>query len=214
MIITINKDFRKFKTGDIFDFSNLDKFKFITMVGNNGCGKSTIVQIIRGFKHSNNETSLFASDYKDLVKNVTIECPYEKVFVFDSIKDDGNHFMNAYDASNYLTSGGFGIKDKSHGESSVINIHLFFEKIKNKIVKDNTLVVLDEVDKGLSLQQQTAFINFIYKLINMGCHVVFVTHNVFAIQGSLMVYNLEKKDWQSSKSYIKEVTGYTLKIEE
>lgn len=214
MKIKINEDLRKFKAGDEFDFSNLDKFKFITLVGNNGCGKSTIVQIIRGFKHSSTEVSLFATDYKELVKNATVDCSYEKVFVFDSIKDDGNHFMNAYDASNYLTSGGFNIRDKSHGESSVINIHVFFEKIKDKIVKDKTLIVLGEIDKGLSLQQQTAFINFIYKLINLGCHVIFVTHNVFAIQASLMVYNLEKNEWQSSKSYIKEVTGYTLNIEE
>lgn len=211
MKITVDKDYRTFKKGDIFNFTNLDTFKFVTIVGNNGSGKSTLIQTIRGHKHSLKETSLFQDDYKKLAKNVTIDHPYEKIFVLDSIKDDGNHLMNAFDASNYITSGGMAIKDKSHGESSLINVHLFFEKIKDKIVKDKSLVILDEVDKGLSLKSQTVYMNFIYKLIQLGCHVIVVTHNIFAINESLMVYNLEKKDWQSSKSYIKELTGYELK---
>jgi predicted ATPase len=210
MKITVNKDYRTFKKGDVFDFTRLDSFKFITIVGNNGSGKSTLIQTIRGFKHSLKEESLFADDYKKLAHNVTIEANYSNIFVLDSIKDDSNHFMNAYDASNYVSMGGMNIKDKSHGESSLINIHVFFEKIKNKIVKNETLVILDEADKGLSLKAQTIYLNFVFKLITAGCHVIVITHNIFAIKDSLVVYNLEKKDWQTSKSYIKELTGFTL----
>lgn len=211
MKISVTKDFRTFKAGEVIDLSDINKLKYLTMVGNNGSGKSSLIQTIRGTMHSDEGTSLFSRDYKELAKNVSIESSYEKVFVYDSIKDDGNHFMNAYDASNYLTSGGFGVKDKSHGESSVYNLHHFHQRITKQIVKDKTLIILDEIDKGLSLHQQANVINFVYKLHNEGCHVIFITHNVFAIKKSIVVYDLEKRAVVSADKYIKEITGYSIK---
>ena len=210
MKIIVENDFRKFKKGDIFDFSMLKEYKFLTVVGNNGSGKSSLIQTIRGFKHDLKENSLFRDDYKKLTENVKIESEYEKIFIYDSIKDDGTHFMNAYDASNYIGMGGFENQRRSHGESSLNNLSAFFQKFKDKIIKEKTLVVLDELDKGFSLQSQTMYLNFVNKLIGMGCHVIVVTHNVFAIKQSILVYDFEAKKITTSDKYIESITGYSL----
>ena len=208
MKITVEKDFRTFKKGDVFDFETIKDLKAITLVGNNGAGKSSLIQTIRGFKHDLKEDSLFRTDYAEITKNVKIEFEYEKVFIFDSIKDDGAHFMNAYDAVNYIGMGGYSNQRRSHGETSLNNLVAFFNKFKDKIVKDKTLVILDELDKGFSLQAQTVYLNFVNKLIGMGCHVIVVTHNVFAIKQSIIVYDLETKSLTSADKYIEKITGY------
>jgi predicted ATPase len=208
MKITVEKDFRTFKKGDVIDFGTIKDIKSITLVGNNGCGKSSLIQTIRGFKHDLKEDSLFRDDYKKLTENVKIESEYEKIFIYDSIKDDGSHFMNAYDAVNYIGMGGYANQRRSHGESSLNNLITFFQKFQDKIVKEKTLVVLDELDKGFSLQAQTVYLNFVNKLIGMGCHVIVVTHNVFAIKQSILVYDLEKRDLTSADKYIETITGY------
>jgi len=53
MKITVIKDFRCFKEGEVFDFGNISKkpMGFVTIVGENGCGKSSLLQALRGYKN-------------------------------------------------------------------------------------------------------------------------------------------------------------------
>jgi len=210
MKIKITKDFRNQKAGWEYDFSKIKDFKFLTIVGNNGSGKSTILQTIRGSVPTKSK-SLYEADYKRLAENVEITHDYENILFLDAVKDNGNDFMNAYDAVGYFESGGFAKKNSSHGEGALIDIARFMDTHKEEL-KEKTLVVLDEVDNGLSTANMVIFINFIYKLTLLEkCDVLVVSHNPFFIIQSILCYDISKRKIISSSDYIKEVTGYEIK---
>jgi len=209
MKITVTKDFRNFKAGEVLDFSALEKFQSITMVGENGCGKSTILQALRG--KLGVTKSLYNSDFKDLGNNIEIEHNYEKVFFFDAVKDNGNDFMVGFDAVNYLEAGGFATKDLSHGQAALHYIAKFLHENEKKIVPNKTLLVFDEIDNGLSLQNMSKFINFIRKMTYIHkCNVLIASHNPFFITQSHICYDMETRKMLSSLSYIEKATGYVV----
>lgn len=212
MKITVTKDFRCFKAGDVFDFSIMKEgLGSLTIVGENGCGKSSLLQALRGKKNDNPTTSLYESDFKDLAKNIEIEHEYEKIYYFDGVKDNGSDMMVGYDAMNFLDSGGYAKQRLSHGEGSLMYISRFMKNHEAKLIPNKTLLVFDEIDNGLSLKNQAIFVNFIYRLmIKDKCHVLIISHNAFFIQQSILVYDLAKKDIVKAKEYIKELTGFVL----
>lgn len=122
--IKVIKDFRNLKSDSIYSFE--EPFP-VCVVGDNGCGKSSLFQALRGFKNDLADISLYKSDYKKLAENIEVEHNYEKIFFFDSIKDDGRDFMVGFDAVNYIESGAFYSKDKSHGETSILQLSIFFK---------------------------------------------------------------------------------------
>lgn len=210
MKITVNKDIRNLKQGQVFDFKGLKAFGYITIVGENGCGKSTILQAIRGTYDHNNQ-SLYRHDFKELAKNFTIETDYEEFLFLDSVKDDGTHFMNASDASVFISSGGFHAEKLSHGQGSLMYLHKFLTENKDRIRPGKTLVVLDEVDGGLSLSNSAKFFNFVLRLLDQyQCHVLIVSHNPFVITRSIVCYDFETASGVSSTKYIEKMTGYVV----
>jgi ABC-type sugar transport system ATPase subunit len=80
MKIKIKKDFRCFKAGDEYDFSDIKTIKALCIVGENGCGKSSLFHALRGTKNDMSTNSLFESDFKKLAEFVEIEHSYEKIF--------------------------------------------------------------------------------------------------------------------------------------
>lgn len=145
--ITIEKDFRLFKSGEVFEFNLVTPE---VVVGDNGCGKSSLFQALRGYKNDLEEITLRSSDFRELSKNISVEHNYEKIFFLDSVVDSGSDMQTAFDAMSFFDSGGFQAKDKSHGESSFVYLNNFLGKVLDKIVPDKTLFVFDEVDKGFS----------------------------------------------------------------
>lgn len=212
MKIKIKKDFRNFKSGEEFDFSMLEDLKSICVVGENGCGKSSLFHALRGLKNDLRTESLFERDFKKLAENVEIEHTYDKIYYFDNVKDNGSDMNVAYDAFNYLESGGFTTRNKSHGESSLIYLSMFLDKLFPKINKEErTLVVLDEVDNGFSIKSMTLYYNLVMKLISQyNCHVVVISHNPFLMHQNILVYDFSKKELIRSVTFIKQQTGYEL----
>ena len=205
MKITVNKDIRNFKKGDEFDFTKiLGKIGYITLVGDNGCGKSTLIHAIRGIKNDKKTNSLSESDFIKLSQNFSIEHNYEKIFHFDNIKDNGSSMNVSYDAVEYIQSGGFYTKDKSHGESSLMYLSMFIDKIKEEIIPGKTLIVMDEVDNGFSIKNMAKFINVVLNLnVKEQCHVITISHNPFLIHQNGVVYDVAKKDVVLSSRFLK-----------
>lgn len=212
MKITVTKDFRCFKAGDVFDFSKIkeDYMGSIVIVGENGCGKSSLLQALRGYKNDDPTKSMHESDFKELANNISVEHEYEKIFYYDAVKDNGSDFMVAYDAMQFIDSGGFAKSRLSHGQGSLYSIGTFVEKQKSKIIPGKTLMVFDEMDNGLSLKNQSLYQNVMYKLLSLGCHVIVITHNIFTITQAVIVYDFGNKKFVSSMLYTKDLTGYVL----
>lgn len=211
MKIKIIKDFRNQKAGWEYDFSDLKELKYMVIVGDNGSGKSTIMQALRGTT-SKKTNSLYEDDYKKLAENIEVEHNYENIVFFDAVNDNGLNFMNAFDASNYVSMGGYAKQKISHGQGALNDLGLFLEKNKNSI-NEKTLVVLDEVDNGLSTANMAKFFNFISTLsYTKKCDIIAISHNPFLIARSIICYNIEKREIVNSKKYIKEVTGYEIKM--
>ena len=208
MIITIKKDFRTFKQGEVIDLSVMP-WGFTTIVGDNGCGKTSLFQAIRGHFPAQTK-SLYESDYKEIAENIEIEHSYEKVLFFDAVNDNGLNFQNAYDAVNYATMGGFAKQNLSHGQGTMNDIGRLIARVKKEIVPQNTLLVLDEVDNGLSLVNMTKFRNVVTHLASLGCEVLVVSHNPFFIHQSILVYDLETRQTELGKTYIRNKTGFDL----
>ncbi len=212
MKITFNKKVRNIEAGTEIDLSILDVGKSVAVVGNNGSGKSTILQAIRG-SFPKTTKSFFEDDCKNLVKDggVVLEHNYEKAFFLDAVLDNGLHFMNACDAPSFIRMGGFSKSKKSHGEGNLIDIARFMTEVEPKIVPDKTLIVFDEIDNGFSLRNMSLISNLIDKLvIKHKCHVIVSTHNPFYISQSGFCYDVEDFKIKKSSKYIEEKTGYII----
>ena len=151
MKIIVKNDFRNLKNGYVYDFTDIEKLKTITVVGNNVCGKSSIFQALRGIKDDIKSDSLYKTDFIKLKDNIDVEHSYEKIFFLDSIKDNGFDLNNAYDACSYVNSGGFHTKNKSHGESSLIYLSMFLDKVKKEIVENKKEHTYYTINKDFKL---------------------------------------------------------------
>ena len=105
MKITVTKDFRGLKAGWEYKFP-LREHGSCTIVGENGCGKSSLLQALRG-KIKEKSASLYRDEFNDLSNNIDIEHDYERILFLDAVKDNGTDYMNAYDAVGLVNSGGF-----------------------------------------------------------------------------------------------------------
>lgn len=212
MKITVKNDFRNLKEGDIFDFSErLSEKGCVCIVGNNGSGKSTILQALRGYKNDQPTKSMFEYDFKKLSQNVEIEHNYEKIFHLDRIKDDGSNMNVSYDAVEYLQSGGYQTRHSSHGQSTMLYLNNFLNKVQPQIIEDKTLLVFDEVDNGFSLDYLSKYFNLIEALVSKyKCHILVITHNPFFIVKSTLVFDMESKEFVDSQKYLMNKTKFKM----
>jgi predicted ATPase len=171
--ITFLKDHRCFKKGDTFDFEPLT-----LLVGDQGCGKSTILQL------------LSSAGTKQTGKIVKITAGRIDTRTFDYEKNNPrmSHYVETtFDVVTRLAS---------HGQ---------FVKALNKSMTEQEGVcwLQDEPDSALSIRSCLDLAKHIKIALTKGCQVVASIHSPIVMEQFDKVYSLEHRKWMRPQEFIK-----------
>ncbi len=208
--IKFKKSLHSIEEGSIFDFG--DKFSCITLVGDNGCGKSTLVNVLRSFRCNNKDKNIDESCRKvgySTIKNykdcVDVETSFDKIFYLGHQFDDPNSIMNASSAGSYIENGGYGMRNKSTGETADSLLYKFLIDNNNDITP-GSLLILDEIDTGMSLKKQMSTIKLLLQISMVRCvHIICISHNELFMERFGDLYDFESREYINYKEYYKKV---------
>lgn len=203
--VKANRDFRSFKKDYevTFDYTETDTIFFM---GINGCGKSTIIQAIRGELNSNKDakSKWGARDDCKFVNemfDVNID-GFDKIYHLDIDGLDNAYSMfNACDASAYIENGGWGMQHFSSGEKSV----LYLARLRKDVMDDeNSLIIFDEMDNHLDFSLRIKFSDWLNKIFPKSKKLI-VTHDILMAtvsEGDIVEINAERTK-ESNKLFCK-----------
>ena len=178
--IEVLEDIRCFKKGDTFEFTEPT-----LLVGSNGSGKSTLLRALRGYYGYKFGSDLEIAhswdtseqDNKKLAKSFLITTDIKQGVFFDAVLDDPAR--QTTDAVSLLTSGGYHLNRKSHGEAGFA---LLDRCIRSRENVENKLVVLDEFDNGFSIDKQIQSKKLLTNLPKLAALVLAVSHSYLVIR--------------------------------
>ena len=162
-------------------------------VGENGCGKSTLIEAIAvamgynaegGSKNFNFSTKNTTSNFCDEIR--LVRANYEKDGYFLRAESFYNLATNIDDLKiNIDYYGGKSLHNQSHGES-------FLSLIQNRF-GDNGFYILDEPEAALSPMRQLTLLFEINNLAKRNCQFIIATHSpiLLAFPGA-NIYNLDE----------------------
>lgn len=192
--IKIKEDFRTLKkdTEYKFDFTNQDRY---LIVGPNGCGKSTLINIIRSFQCDNASDSrqdkLGYAGISDMKDKAEIDTDFEKFYFISSEFDDPLSLDNMATAEAAVMNGGFYWKRKSNGERQLQNL-----------------------GKGFDLRYQVGLHNMLINIpAKNNVKFLVVSHTLIPILLEDKVYAFQYRRMLSPSTYIFVETGYDIKID-
>lgn len=166
------------------------EFKPVTLlVGDQGCGKSTMLEILRRLADGKDK-DCFKLDFTE--GHPEMNCMYfdtEKgnPAIQDANPNDGNDML--YKMQARMMS--------SHGETLLP----ILEYIQNF---EDTIILLDEPETALSLRSQYKMIEIFKECVNRGCQVIVATHNLeFMRAFPDGVLSLEHKKYVTPEQFVK-----------
>lgn len=197
--ITFKSDVRDiFKKDEVLEITK----PFLVLVGKNGSGKSTILDIIR--QHFNvKDDSFFKND--KLLKDATVEASTEKFTVkYHDFHGDDKKFSGTFgdDIQAQLMA-----MKASSGIGSLIQ---FGSKAINKV--QNGLIILDEPCRGLSIKAQHDFAIGLMRICMLGDNQLIIsTHSEYIMNIAekfsefSQLYSVEhKRNFATTKEFIAE----------
>lgn len=194
--IKAKDDFRSFKKDYevIFDF---DKTKVNFLMGKNGCGKSTIIQAIRGTLNSNDDKEkrwAAARDCKDILEHFDVNIEgFTNVYHLDiDGLDDNLSMFNASSATDLIDLGGYGMDRLSQGERTLIMMGRLKKMVKDS---EDTIIIFDELDNHLDFDFRVKFVKWLNKLFPLSKKII-ITHDLLMtnLSEGHIVYIMSDRD--------------------
>jgi predicted ATPase len=189
--LTFRQEYRCFKKGEVLKF----KPGINTLVGDQGSGKSTVLQLMRGLGGLKGLHDLSAEDAK---KTVRLHRKGEKGRVrcvgWDFEKD--NPRMKSYFDDNI----GFQLQSKwmSHGQAN----RAVLDGLPMPKGSEIFVGLMDEPDSGLSLRSIFLLWNQFEKFVKNGSQLFVAVHHPTLIELAEEVYSLEHRKWMPSGEFI------------
>lgn len=206
MKVTLKEDIRTLKKGTVYEFDFTERDS-ILIAGENGCGKSTLINCIRGTVCDNKKKgsgNLEERTLKQLGEDIELEHSFDHIYYLSSEYDDPLSMDTCYDASAFVDNGGFYLKRISNGQRSFGLLNRFLvENFGEDIqIPSNSLIIFDEVDKGFDLKKQVGFHNLLRHLIKRGAKILYVCHAPLPIMLTKEVYVFQLRMFFPSEDYI------------
>lgn len=211
--IEFKKEFRSFKKGERYDFNSGVNL----LVGDQGCGKSTMIELIRSALEKDRSFNESDSTYRaKSIKSqfkvedlVTIEAEKDAKIVAFDFERESPRDMSAlhYDM---LEMQLFAMK-ASHGQGNLASLNMLMERISKERDSIGT-VLLDEPDAALSPRNCYGLLNILNALASKWNKQVIVSaHNPILIKGRhpfakdnywTQVLSLEDKKWMDGDAFL------------
>lgn len=190
--IEIVKDWRCFKAGQTFAFKNPG---VNLLVGDQGCGKSSLLMLIQACGHSGKKQHKSIMDVEKLKKHgkLSVSGPCQS-FAFDFEKD--NFRTKSY--FDYDKSFEFHVASmwKSHGESSRALIQTLNQ------AGTPCVIFIDEPDTALSIKSIFMLERVLKGIAERGGQVIAAVHNPFLILAFDEVLSLEHRSWLTAREFV------------
>lgn len=191
-----------FSKGDTIIFRN----QFNVIVGGQGKGKSTLMELLRsavenfnGFTgtRSNNERFKAREHINlEIILDQGKDKQKLRAFNFQKELDKSNSFI--YTTYHSVNS----ISYKNNNKTNVGAILDLMEPDKT-IIPDRAVVLLDEPDLSLSTKASLETLNYLgRKVFDNRCQIIMSVNNPYLIQCFKEVYDIEARCWVSSEEYI------------
>lgn len=195
--ITIKKDFRKLKEGEIYIFDNPVNI----IVGDNGSGKSTILTLLRSYLLRKNLLKTESNYLKKEIREFEEVCDIEGLDQFDNYYEydaevDTGKLM---DMDTMIEFDGIFTSKMSSGEGDVYQLNKLLTEVQKT---KNNLILLDEMDKGLSLKQRLTYPT-ILKLaaLKFDSFIIAISHGESLLNEFDSVLSMTSKKWVKSNEY-------------
>lgn len=213
-----------FSRGDTIIFND----KFNAIVGSQGSGKSTLIELIRSGVENFNGVSMTFADRRVGDERVKAKDHIELEFILDTNKEKQK--IRGFNFSKELTSPsfrpisvgytsylGYGAgtpsAQTSYSKTDLVknNCKTVFGATENllepkdKLTPNGSLIILDDPDVWLSTSDALQLLNYLCKkVLQENCQLITSISNPILIRCFKRVYDIESRRWIDSDEYLKE----------